>query len=112
MVTITGVHPPARFGELEIDGDRITSFKEKPSAQTKEGWINGGYMVIEPEFFELIDSDDTIMEKEPLERVSELGELMVYRHSGFWHCMDTKRDRDTLEELWISNEATWKHGDV
>jgi len=112
MVTMTGVHPHARFGELDIDNDKIIAFREKPSAQTKEGWINGGYMVVEPEFFELIESDKTVMEKEPLEQVAELGELMVFRHSGFWHCMDTKRDRDTLEDMCRLNKASWKYDDV
>ena len=108
MVTMTGVHPQARFGELDLDGDSVVSFREKPSAQTKQGWINGGYMVIEPKFLDLIDGDSTILEREPLERVSELGELMVYRHSGFWQCMDTKRDRDMLEDLWRNNDGKWE----
>lgn len=107
MVTMTGVHPQARFGELDLDGDSVVSFREKPSAQTKQGWINGGYMVVEPEFLDLIEGDTTILEQEPLERVSEMGELMVYRHNGFWQCMDTKRDRDMLEELWRKNDVKW-----
>ena len=111
MVTMTGVRPQARFGELDLNEDRVISFKEKPSAQTKQGWVNGGYMVIEPEFFDLIDGDSTILEKGPLESASELGELMVYRHFGFWQCMDTKRDRDLLEEMWLENDAKWGHAD-
>jgi len=105
MVTITSVHPKARFGELEINGEQVSSFKEKP--QTKQGWINGGYFLIEPEFFELIDGDKTILEKSPLEKAAEIGELMAYRHDGFWQCMDTKRDRDYLEDMWKAGNPPW-----
>ena len=106
MVTISAVHPGARFGELGLDGNIVTSFKEKP--QVTQGWINGGYFVINPEFFNLIQDDSIILEKEPLERVAEMGELMSYQHNGFWQCMDTKRDRDSLEELWQTGNAPWK----
>ena len=106
MVTVSAVHPGARFGELGLDGDLVTSFKEKP--QTTQGWINGGYFVVEPEFFNLIDGDSTILEQDPLERVSQMGELMSFQHDGFWQCMDTKRDRDSLELLWRSGNAPWK----
>ena len=106
LVTVTAVHPGARFGELEMAGDRVTSFQEKP--QTSQGWINGGYFVVEAGFFELIAGDATILEREPLERASTMGELMAYRHDGFWHCMDTKRDRDLLENLWQSGAAPWR----
>jgi len=106
MVTVSAVHPGARFGELDIQNHVVTSFKEKP--QTTQGWINGGYFVIEPSFFDLIEGDETILEKEPLERVAQMGELMSYQHDGFWQCMDTKRDRDALEELWQSDCAPWK----
>ena len=106
MVTITAVHPGARFGELEMKGDQVTSFQEKP--QTRQGWINGGYFVIEPEFFDLIQDDKTILERGPLERVAQSGELMAFQHQGFWHCMDTKRDLDNLEEFWNSGKAPWK----
>ena len=106
MVTVSAVHPGARFGELSLDGDLVTSFKEKP--QTTQGWINGGYFVIEPEFFELIDDDSTILEQSPLERASQMGELMSFQHNGFWQCMDTKRDRDSLESMWESGNAPWK----
>lgn len=109
MVTITGVHPPARFGKLDMDDDRVVSFKEKPSVQTKDGWINGGYMVIEPEFIDLIDSDETMLEKEPFEYAAKHGEMMVYRHNGFWRCMDTKRDHDALEEMYANDQAIWIH---
>jgi glucose-1-phosphate cytidylyltransferase len=106
MVTISAVHPSARFGELDINNNVITSFKEKP--QVTQGWINGGYFVVEPEFFDLIDGDDTILEKEPLEKVAKMGELMPYMHEGFWQCMDTKRDRDLLERLWHHDSAPWR----
>ncbi len=106
MVTVSAVRPGARFGELDINNNVVTSFKEKP--QTTEGWINGGYFVIEPEFFDLIEGDSTILEKSPLERVAQMGELMSYQHNGFWQCMDTKRDRDSLEDLWETDSAPWK----
>jgi len=106
MVTVTAVHPGARFGELEMKGEQVTSFQEKP--QTGQGWINGGYFVIEPEFFDLIKEDQTILEREPLERASQMGELMAFRHKGFWQCMDTKRDLNNLEEYWDSGKAPWK----
>ena len=106
MVTVTAVHPGARFGELEMRGDQVTSFQEKP--QTGQGWINGGYFVLEPEFFDLIEEDQTILEREPLERAAQMGELMAFRHNGFWQCMDTKRDHANLEESWRSGKAPWK----
>lgn len=105
MVTVSAVHPGARFGELEINDNVVSSFKEKP--QTSQGWINGGYFVVNPEFFDLIKDDDTILEKEPLETVAQMGELMSYQHDGFWQCMDTKRDRDFLEELWKTSKSAW-----
>ena len=106
MVTVTAVHPGARFGELEMKGEQVTSFQEKP--QTRQGWINGGYFVIEPKFFDLIEGDQTILEREPLERAAQVHELMAFRHKGFWQCMDTKRDLDNLEELWLSGKVPWK----
>lgn len=106
MITVSAVHPSARFGELDIQDGYVKSFKEKP--QTKQGWINGGFMVVQPEFFDLIDNDATILEKEPLEKAASMGELMAYQHDGYWQCMDTKRDRDHLEALWDSDSAPWK----
>ena len=106
MVTVTAVHPGARFGELEMNGEQVCSFQEKP--QTGQGWINGGYFVIEPEFFNLIQEDITILERGPLEQAAQMGELMAFRHKGFWQCMDTKRDRDNLEKFWLSGKAPWK----
>ncbi len=104
LVTISAVHPAARFGELEIAGNSVVSFKEKP--QLQEGWINGGFFVIEPEFFKMIEGDKTMLEREPLEMAAKLGQLMAYKHEGFWHCMDTKRDHELLEDLW-ANGAPW-----
>lgn len=106
LVTVTAVHPVARFGELALNSDRVAAFQEKP--QTAQGWINGGYFVIEPGFFDLIKGDDTILEREPLERAAAMGELMAYRHEGFWACMDTKRDRDMLNEFWDNGHAPWR----
>ena len=102
LVTVTAVHPGARFGELVLDDIIVKKFEEKP--QTQKGWINGGFFVIEPEFIDLIDDEDTILEKEPLEKASLLGELMAFKHEGFWRCMDTKRDRDSLQKLWELGE--------
>jgi glucose-1-phosphate cytidylyltransferase len=104
MVTVTAVRPPARFGELDMEGDRVTSFQEKP--QLHNGWINGGYFVIEPAFFDLIAGDSIMLEREPLESVTKMGELMVYRHNDYWQCMDTKRDHEMLESLWSAG-APW-----
>ena len=104
MITMTAVRPAARFGELQLDGNKVISFKEKP--QMNDGWINGGYFVIEPAFFDLIDGDATLLEREPLERAVALGELMAYKHEGFWQCMDTKRDHELLESLWTQG-APW-----
>jgi glucose-1-phosphate cytidylyltransferase len=105
LVTVTAVHPSARFGELEMEDNKVTSFKEKP--QTQKGWINGGYFVIEPEFLDFIEDDNSILEKDPLEMVANEGQLMAYKHYGYWQCMDTKRDKDNLEDLWNSGKAPW-----
>ena len=104
MVTVSAVRPAARFGELEMHGNKVSNFQEKP--QLHEGWINGGYFVINPEFFELIDGDTTMLEREPLEKATKAGELMAYKHDGFWQCMDTKRDHELLESLWEQG-APW-----
>lgn len=106
MVTVTAVHPAARFGELILNGERVKNFQEKP--QMGQGWINGGYFVIQPEFIDLISGDSTILEAEPLEKAAQMGQLMAFRHEGFWQCMDTKRDRDSLEMLWQTNKANWR----
>ncbi|MDB3990722.1 glucose-1-phosphate cytidylyltransferase [Gammaproteobacteria bacterium] len=105
MITVSAVHPIARFGEIQIEEDQVKSFKEKP--QLDQGWINGGFFVIEPEFFDYIEDDTTILERQPLEKVTKEGELMAYTHDGFWHCMDTVRDKDLLEEIWQAGDAPW-----
>jgi len=104
--TVTAVRPAARFGTMSFNGDRVSSFKEK--AQASEGWINGGFFVFEPEVFDYIDNTSTILEKDPLENLARDGQLMAYKHDGFWHPMDTVRDRDILNELWVSGKAPWK----
>jgi glucose-1-phosphate cytidylyltransferase len=106
IVTVTAVHPVARFGELEIDGDCVKSFQEKP--QVTRGWINGGFFICQPKFFDLIKDDATVLEQDPLENAAQNGELMAYKHEGFWQCMDTKRDKDLLEELWQQKQAPWQ----
>jgi glucose-1-phosphate cytidylyltransferase len=106
LATITAVRPPARFGGLEFEGDQIVHFHEKP--QIGEGWINGGFMVLEPEVHDYIDGDETLFEKEPLERLAAEGQLMAFRHEGFWQPMDTLREKHLLEELWESGDAPWK----
>ena len=98
MITITAVHPGARFGELVLDESFVKKFKEKP--QTQKGWINGGFFVIEPDFLDLIDGDDTILEREPLVNLIKKKNLTAFKHPGFWQCMDTKRDKDLLEKIF------------
>jgi glucose-1-phosphate cytidylyltransferase len=107
LATVTAVRPPARFGELSIRGDRVERFAEKP--QTSSGWINGGFFVIEPRVSQYIpDGPEVVWEREPLEALAADGELMAFRHEGFWHPMDTLRDVRSLEELWRSGAAPWK----
>jgi glucose-1-phosphate cytidylyltransferase len=105
MVTVSSVRPSARFGELALEGDQVISFQEKPQLQS--GWINGGFFVMEPDFFDLIDGDATMLEREPMESAAAAGELMAFRHEGFWQCMDTKRDNELLESLWAKGGAPW-----
>ena len=105
LATMTTVRPPARFGHIELDGDQVTEFSEKP--QLGEGWINGAFFVLEPEVFDYVAGDDTAWEREPLERLAREGQLMAYRHTSFWQCMDTLRDKKLLEELWL-NGAPWR----
>ena len=106
LATVTAVRPPARFGGLKFDGDRVVEFTEKP--QAGEGWINGGFFVLEPQVLDMIDGDDTLWEHEPLENLAGEGQLMAYRHGDFWQCMDTLRDVQLLEKLWAGGEAPWK----
>jgi glucose-1-phosphate cytidylyltransferase len=104
--TITAVRPPARFGGLDLQGDYVSEFIEKP--QIGEGWINGGYMVLEPDILNLISGDNTSLEKDVLEKVAAEGKLAAYRHEQFWQCMDTLRDLRLLEDHWKSGAAPWK----
>ena len=106
LATITAVNIGQRFGTMEISGDEITAFREKSDLDGSR--INAGYMVMEPEVFDYIEGDSTVFEKEPLQKLSDEGQLMAYRHDGFWQCMDTKREKDKLEELWASGKAPWK----
>ena len=97
LVTLTAVRPPARFGAIKLNGNTIKTFKEKDKMD--EGWINGGFFVIEPKFLNLIKNDQTFLEKEPLEKASSKSQLIAFKHKGFWQCMDTKRDKDKLEQV-------------
>lgn len=106
LATVTAVRPPGRFGGLEFAGDLVSRFSEKP--QVGEGWINGGFFVLEPRVLEYIQGDDTYFEREPLERLARDGQLAAYRHEGFWQCMDTLRDLRLLEELWAGGQAPWR----
>lgn len=105
IATVTAVRPPVRFGELLLNGDKVEQFQEKP--QAGEGWINGGFFVFEPAIFDFISGDETLLEREPLEQLAKSGELIAYRHPGFWQCMDTIRDRDFLQHAWQSGNAPW-----
>jgi len=106
LATVTAVRPPARFGELRFDGGRVARFEEKP--QLGEGWINGGFFVLEPQVLDYIEGDATPFEGEPLERLAADGQLMAYQHPDFWHCADTLRDVRLLEDLWTTGKAPWK----
>ncbi|MFN2399244.1 MAG: glucose-1-phosphate cytidylyltransferase [Gemmatimonadaceae bacterium] len=106
LATVTAVRPPARFGALVLDGDGVREFCEKP--QTAEGWINGGFFVFEPKVLDYFDRDDCVMEREPLEMLASDGQLMAFRHDGFWQPMDTIREKELLESLWASGAAPWK----
>jgi glucose-1-phosphate cytidylyltransferase len=106
MATITAVRPPSRFGGLVFEGDLVREFSEKP--QIGEGWINGGFMVLEPGIFEYLEDDASVLEVDGLERLADAGQLAAYRHEGFWQCMDTLREKKILENLWQSGKAPWK----
>lgn len=106
LATVTAVRPPARFGGLRLTDDAVTQFSEKPQAES--GWINGGFFVFEPGVFDYLAGDDTILEREPLERLARDGQLMAFKHGGFFQPMDTLRERDLLESLWSSGRAPWK----
>ena len=105
IATVTAVRPPVRFGELIINDNKVEEFAEKPQAE--KGWINGGFFVFNKEIFNYIENDSIMLEREPLEKLSKLGELMAYKHDDFWQCMDTIREKEILEGLLNSNSAPW-----
>lgn len=106
LATMTAIQPAARFGVLELQDNQVRAFREKSQSDT--GWINGGFMVLEPKVIDYIAGDETFFEREPMENLAKEGELMCYKHRGFWQCMDTMRDREKLEALWAANRAPWK----
>ena len=106
MVTISAVRPAARFGELEMDEARVVSFQEKP--QLHEGWINGGFLVLEPGVLDFLQDDSSSLEVDAMGQIAADGQLAAYRHDDFWQCMDTLRDKNYLESLWQSGKAPWK----
>ena len=105
LATLTAARPAARFGALQFEGDQVTAFQEKP--QLGEGWVNSGFFIFEPEVFDYLIDDDTILERDPLERLAQEGQLMAYKHHGFWHMMDTIRDRDNLESIYAKDKSAW-----
>jgi len=106
LATMTAVRPPARYGHIDFDGDRVVEFSEKP--QTGEGWINGAFFVLERKVFDYIDNDEMMFEHDPMRRLAADGELMAFRHDGFWQCMDTLREKVILNRLWDGGDAPWK----
>lgn len=105
LITLTAVRPPARFGAIKILGNKVKTFKEK--SKLDEGWINGGFFVVEAKFLNFIKDDSTFLEREPLERASKNNQLLAFKHNGFWQCMDTKRDKDLLDKMINNNFAPW-----
>jgi glucose-1-phosphate cytidylyltransferase len=106
IATVTAIQPPGRWGALEIQEDKVSSFNEKPLGDG--GWVSGGFFVLSPKVFDYLEGDETVWEGEPLQRLSRAGELSVHLHPGFWHPMDTLRDKNYLEELWSGGKAPWK----
>ena len=106
IATITAVRPPLSFGELKISRNKVKSFKEKP--QVGQGWVNGGFFIFNNEVLNFIKDDQTMLEKEPLEKLTKTGQLMAFEHKGFWKCMDTMRDKILLNKLWNEGNALWK----
>ncbi len=105
LATVTAVRPPGRFGALVVEGTRVRDFAEKPSG---DGWINGGFFVLSPKALDLVEGDETVWEREPMERLARAGELSTFPHDGFWQPMDTLREKNQLEDLWASGAAPWK----
>ena len=106
LATVTAIQPPGRYGALAMDGDAVLGFQEKPKGDG--GWINGGFFVLSPKVLDYIDSDDSTWEQEPLITLAEQGQLLAYKHEGFWQAMDTLREKNLLEDLWQSKTAPWK----
>ena len=106
IATVTAVRPPVRFGELEITNDRVTNFEEKP--QTKAGWINGGFFILNHKVLDYIKDDTTMFERQPMSKLANEGKLMAFKHNGFWKCMDTLRDKIILDKIWNEKKALWK----
>ena len=106
LATLTAIHPPERFGVLNLSGDYVTQFHEKHAGESS--WINGGFFVFEPEIFDYLQDDSTILERMPLETLAKEQKLTAFKHNGFWHPMDTQRDKKHLEKLWASGKAPWK----
>jgi glucose-1-phosphate cytidylyltransferase len=106
LATVTAAHPPARFGDIQLEGNQVIRFAEKPQAAA--GWINAGFFVLHPKVLDYIKGDDTIWERDPLEQLARDGQLMAYCHKGFWQPMDTLREKQILEEIWQSGRAPWK----
>ncbi len=106
LATVTAVQPEGRFGAMELDGDRVQGFKEKPEGDG--GWVNGGFFILSPSIDRYLEGDMSVWEREPLERLAREGELSCYRHESFWYAMDTVRDHHYLQELWATGEAPWK----
>jgi glucose-1-phosphate cytidylyltransferase len=105
IATVTAVHPPVRFGELNIDNDKVINFEEKP--QAKAGWVNGGFFVLKNKIFDYIENDLTIFERDPLTKLSKEGELMAFKHERFWQCMDTMRDKNLLNKIYSEKKIPW-----
>ena len=105
VATLTAVHPPERYGLISLNGDHVTEFREKPN---ETSWVNGGFFVFEPEIFDNLQDDSTILERTPLEVLAKENKLTAFRHSGFWYAMDTLREKKYLEKLWENNQAPWK----
>ncbi len=106
LATLTAIHPPERFGVLNLSGDYVTEFHEKHTGESS--WINGGFFVFEPEIFDYLQGDSTVLERTPLETLAKEQKLTAFKHNGFWHPMDTLRDKKNLEDLWTSEKAPWK----
>lgn len=107
LMTMTGVQPEGRFGVMDFEGEnQVKAFREK--SQEDSGWVNGGFIVCQPEVLDYISGDEIMLEKEPMEQLARLGQLMCYKHHGFWQCMDTMRDRERLEKMWADDTAPWK----